>query len=95
MIPCSLTIFSHPLLENVLKKRIKLIFFNMRMNISVDTSYWGTPISIREVIINKQLDFIRKEVTKYKAIRYVHHNEMGIPVSYGEDVDKPFLLGQT
>lgn len=27
MIPCSLTTFSHTLLENVLKKRIKLIFF--------------------------------------------------------------------
>lgn len=30
------------------------------MNISVDTSYWDTPLSIREVVINKQLDFIRR-----------------------------------
>ena len=68
MIPCSLTTFSHPLLENVLKKIVKLLFFNRRSNISVDTSYWDTPISIREVVINIQSDFIRKDVIKHKPI---------------------------
>lgn len=71
------------------QKRNKISIFQY------DTSYWDTPISIREIIINKQLDFIKKEMTKYRAIRYVHHHEMGIPVSCGEDGDKPFLLGQT
>lgn len=65
------------------------------MTISVDIPCWDTQISIREVVINKQPHFIRKEITKYKPTRYIHHNEMGIPVSYGEDADKPFLLGQT
>jgi len=68
VIPCSLTTFSHPLLENVLKKIVKLLFFNRRSNISVDTSYWDTPISIREVVINIQSDFIRKDVIKHKPI---------------------------
>lgn len=65
------------------------------MNISVHTSYWDAPVSIREVVINKQPDFIRKEDTKYKPVQYIHHNETGIPVFYEEDADKPFLLGQT
>lgn len=53
----------------------------MRMNIFVDTSYWDTPVSINKVATNKQLDFMRKEVTKYKATPYIHRNETGIPVS--------------
>lgn len=65
------------------------------MTVSVDIPCWDTQISIREVVINKQPDFIRKEMSKYKPIWYIHNNEMGIPVSYGEDADKPFLLGQT
>lgn len=67
----------------------------MRLNLSVDTSIWDTPVSNREVAIEKQCDFVRKEIAKYKTIQYVHCNEKGISVSYGENADKPFLLGQT
>lgn len=80
MILCSLIRFSHPLFTNVLKTRIKSIFFKMRLSVSVDTSFWDTPISNREVVIEKQYDFIRKEIRKKKTIQYVHCNEKCISI---------------
>lgn len=79
-------IFSFPF-KNVFKTRVKSICVNMRLNVSVDASFWDTPISNREVVIVKQCDFIRKETAKYKIIQYVHWNEKGISVSYGENAD--------
>lgn len=53
----------------------------MRLNVSGDTSFWDTAVNNREVVIDKQCNFIRKEIAKYKTIQYVHCNEKGISVS--------------